>query len=65
MYDFAREVEPVLEVLVGKALEIARFELLEEHETEKLHKNKGLFKQTKESMLMQVQRLEGQRSRFN
>lgn len=44
MYDFAREVEPVLEVLVGKALEIARFELLEEHETEKLHKNKGLFK---------------------
>lgn len=28
LYDFEREIEPVLEVLVGKALECARMELI-------------------------------------
>lgn len=54
MFDFAREAEPVLEVLVGKALEAARFELIEELDTSVLHKGGRQFKQTKEAMLMQT-----------
>ena len=59
MFDFNSEVEPVLQVIVGKALENARFELIEELDTHNLHKDNGRFKQLKESMLMQTQRVEG------
>ena len=58
MYDFKREVEPVLEVLVGKALEAARYELIEELDASNHQKEHRQFKQVKESMLMQTQRLE-------
>jgi hypothetical protein len=54
-----------LEVLVGKVLEAARFELIRDDEQIVLHKEKGRFKQMKESMLMQTQRLEGERVRRN
>jgi hypothetical protein len=54
-----------LEVLVGKVLEAARFELMMDDEQHVLHKEKGRFKQMKESMLMQTQRLEGERVRRN
>lgn len=32
LYDFDLEAEPTLQVLVGKALELARIEVIEEHE---------------------------------
>lgn len=34
LFDFELEAEPVLQVLVGKALECARIEVLEEWEAE-------------------------------
>ena len=36
LFDFDLEAEPILQVLVGKALELARVELAEESEKEKL-----------------------------
>lgn len=32
MYDYEQEIEPILQVLVGKSLEAARYELLLEEE---------------------------------
>lgn len=55
----------MLEVLVGKALEAARFELILEDEMKTLHKDKETFKQRREAMLVQTQRLEAERNRRN
>jgi hypothetical protein len=33
LYDFNSEIEPILQVLVGKALEISKIEVIEEYET--------------------------------
>jgi hypothetical protein len=32
MYDYEQEIEPILQVLVGKALETSRYELMLEDE---------------------------------
>ena len=65
MYDFKREVEPVLQVLVGKAIEHARCELILGEEQETLQKDKTKYKHKREAMLMVTQRLEGERNRRN
>lgn len=65
MYDYEQEIEPILQVLVGKSLEAARYELLLEEEHKMIQKEKAEFKQLKESMLMQTQRMEAERVRRN
>jgi exonuclease VII large subunit len=51
--------------LVGKSLEAARYEILLEEEQKMIQKEKQKFKQLKESMLMQTQRMEAERVRRN
>lgn len=65
LFDFDLEVEPILEVLIGKALEHARIEVIEGHESFMLNDHKKGFKQRKEAMLMNTQRLEEARQRKN
>jgi hypothetical protein len=43
LFDFELEVEPILQVLVGKALEHAQVEAIEEFEKRELAKHKRLF----------------------
>ena len=50
-------------MLVGKAIEHAKIEVIEAHEEFELKTNKGDFKQRKEAMLMQTQMQEGARQR--
>eukprot|EP01022_Parablepharisma_sp_SALTPOND_P028362 TRINITY_DN70851_c3_g1_i1.p1 TRINITY_DN70851_c3_g1~~TRINITY_DN70851_c3_g1_i1.p1 ORF type:complete len:622 (-),score=115.82 TRINITY_DN70851_c3_g1_i1:2919-4784(-) len=58
LFDFELEVEPILEVLVGKALEQGRIEALEEWEQVELKKHKQDYADIREAELMEVQRLE-------
>lgn len=43
LFDFELEAEPVLQVLVGKALELAQIEAIEEFEKRELSKHKRLY----------------------
>jgi hypothetical protein len=52
LFDFELEAEPILQVLVGKALELAQIEAIEEFEANELAKHKKLFLQIKEAELM-------------
>lgn len=65
LFDFNLEVEPILQVLVGKVLEHARIEAIEEYEQNKLADHKSKFKQMKEAELMETQRVEAARNRKN
>jgi len=58
LFDFNAEVEPILQVLVGKTLEHARIEVIEEHEKKELQKKKDKFKVIKEAMLVKTQQME-------
>jgi uncharacterized protein YaaW (UPF0174 family) len=53
----------VLQVLVGKALELAQIEAIEAFEKTELDKHKRLFLQIKEAELMETQRMEAARKR--
>jgi len=44
LFDYNVEVEPILQVLVGKSIEQARIEVIEDYESEKLVKAKADFK---------------------
>jgi len=44
LFDFDLEVEPVLQVLVGKALELAQIEVIEVSEAAELDKHKQKWK---------------------
>lgn len=59
------EVEPILQVLVGKALEQARIEVIEQHENQVLAKHNANYKQKREAILMQTQRVEARQQRRN
>ena len=63
LFDFELEAEPVLQVLVGKALELAQIEAIEAFEKTELDKHKRLFLQIKEAELMETQRMEAARKR--
>lgn len=65
LFDYENEVEPVLQVLVGKSIEHARIEVIEEYEGAILRKHKERFQQVKEAELMETQRLEEARLRRN
>ncbi len=58
LFDFELEVAPILEVLVGKALEQGRIEALEEWEKAELKKHKTGYEAVREAELMEVQRVE-------
>ena len=53
----------MLQVLVGKALELAQIEAIEAFEKTELDKHKRLFLQIKEAELMETQRMEAARKR--
>ena len=65
LFDFDLEVEPILQVLVGKSLESAQIACIERFERDDLAKHKAEFKQKKEAMLMETQRVEAARFRKN
>ena len=63
LFDFDLEVEPILQVLIGKACENARVEVIEEYEKEQLQDHKKRFLIIKEAELMETQRMEAARNR--
>ncbi|KAK9835923.1 hypothetical protein WJX84_002972 [Apatococcus fuscideae] len=58
LFDFDREVEPILEVLVGKVLEQSLTEVAEEEELSSLRAHQQHFHQVRAAELAAVQRLE-------
>ncbi|XP_030637535.1 radial spoke head protein 3 homolog [Chanos chanos] len=63
LFDFDMEVRPVLEVLVGKTMEQALLEVLEEEELASLRAQQRAFQELRNAELAEVQRLEEQERR--
>lgn len=63
LFDFNDEVEPILQVLVGKTLEQSRMEVLEEEEVEAMKRHQREFKQKRNAEMAEVQRLEDEERR--
>lgn len=63
LFDFDREVEPLLEVLVGKTLEQSMMEVLEEEELDSLRKHQEEFERARNAELLEVQRMEAAEKR--
>mmetsp|Transcript_63637 Transcript_63637/g.151817 ORF Transcript_63637/g.151817 Transcript_63637/m.151817 type:complete len:463 (-) Transcript_63637:151-1539(-) len=63
LFDFDVEVEPVLEVLVGKTLEQSMMEVLEEEELESLRRHQEDFEKRRNAELLEVQRIEAAEKR--
>lgn len=63
LFDFDLEVEPILEVLVGKTLEIGMLEVLEENELREIRQRQEIFEQARNAELAEVQRLEAEAKR--
>lgn len=64
LYDFNREVEPILSVLITKTLEQARMEVLEEEEMKIMKDQRKVFEQRKMAELAEVQREEANEKRL-
>merc|ERR1719158_2793335 len=58
LFDFELEVEPILEVLVGKTLEQSMMELMEEEEPAELRAHQEEFVQLRNADLAETQRME-------
>lgn len=52
LFDFEIEVVPVLQVLVGKTLDQARMELIEDSERKELQEHKKLFVKKRDAELL-------------
>lgn len=65
LFDFDAEVEPILEVLVGKTLEHAMMEVLEEEELACIRAHQEDFEQVRNVERARVQRLEAEAIRRN
>ena len=63
IFDFDLEVEPILEVLVGKTLEQGLMEVLEEEELESMRKHQANFEQIRNAELIATQRMEAAEKR--
>ncbi|XP_054992725.1 radial spoke head protein 3 homolog [Sorex araneus] len=63
LFDFDIEVRPMLEVLVGKTIEQALLEVMEEEELAALRASQAAFQELRNSELAEVQRLEEQERR--
>ncbi|CAL8108888.1 unnamed protein product [Calicophoron daubneyi] len=57
LFDFMLEVQPVLEVLVGKTLEQALVEVLEEEELTNIREQQQIFEEIRQVDLVEVHRL--------
>ena len=64
LYDFNREVEPIISVLITKTLEQARMEVLEEEEMRIMKDQRKNFEQKKMAELAEVQREEANEKRL-
>lgn len=58
LFDFDLEVTPILDVLVGKTLEVSMLELLEEQELASIRKQQEKFNLMRNAELAELQRLE-------
>lgn len=65
LFDFDLEVEPILEVLVGKTLEQGLMEVLEEEELAAIRRHQEEFEQIRDAELAEVQRMESEARRKN
>lgn len=63
LFDFDREVEPILEVLVGKTLEQSMMEVLEEEELMEIRHHQEMFERQRLQELLEVQRMEAAEQR--
>jgi len=63
LFDFDQEVEPILEVLVGKTVDMALMEVLEEQELQRLAALKNAFEQKRNAMIVTIQRAEAAEQR--
>lgn len=63
LFDFDLEVQPVLEVLVGKTIEQSLLEVMEEEELACLRTQQRVFQELRNNELAEVQRLEEQERR--
>jgi hypothetical protein len=63
LFDFDLEVEPILQVLVGRSMVQATYELIEEEERYVYLEHKKKYEQEREFELMKLQRLEAARKR--
>ncbi|XP_043910638.1 radial spoke head protein 3 homolog [Protopterus annectens] len=64
LFDFDIEVKPILEVLVGKTIEQALLEVMEEEELANLRAQQQAFQELRNAELVEVQRLEEQDRRY-
>lgn len=64
MFDFDVEVQPILEVLVGKTVEQALIEVLEEEELAALREQQRKYIEIRAAELAETQRLEEQERRL-
>lgn len=60
LFDFDLEVEPILEVLVGKTIHVAMLELMQEEELEAIRLQQEEFEGIRNIELAEVQRLEAE-----
>jgi hypothetical protein len=58
LFDFDMEVNPILEILVGKTLEQSLMEVMEENELEMLRSRQTDYEEKRNAELTEVQRLE-------
>lgn len=63
LFDFDKEVEPMLNVLVEKSLEQAQMEVLEEHELVLIKQQSEEYQQLRNAELIQAQRFEAAEQR--
>ncbi|XP_063079839.1 radial spoke head protein 3 homolog [Engraulis encrasicolus] len=63
LFDFDIEVQPMLEVLVGKTMEQSLLEVMEEEELASLRQQQRAFQELRNAELVEVQRLEEQERR--
>lgn len=64
LFDFDVEVQPVLQVLVGKTIEQALLEVMEEEELDNLRARYRAFMEIRNAELVEVQRLEERERRL-
>ncbi|CAE7636994.1 RSP3 [Symbiodinium microadriaticum] len=60
LFDFDLEVEPILEVLVGKTIHISMLELMQEEELDAIRREQEEFEAIRNIELAEVQRLEAE-----
>jgi hypothetical protein len=65
VFDFDLEVAPILQVLVGRSLETARIEVVEDYEIQQIEKHRQEYKKLRESELILTQQMEAIRIRKN